>query len=177
MRSASDGARQRLRARAVAALGGCCRTCGFSDPRALHIDHVNGGGAEERRNGVSAAALYRRIIAGVSGYQLLCANCNMIKKHEQSEHVGRRVYERSIPTASRPNERWTPEQRAKQSERARRMYQERPEFRKRQGDQLRAYWQDPAFREQRRREASERMKRRWASGEVPNRPNTRKESE
>jgi hypothetical protein len=68
-------------------LGGCCVRCGYDiDQRALQIDHVHGGGTQERRRLKSTAALYRKVLADTEGnYQLLCANCNQIKKHEQQE--------------------------------------------------------------------------------------------
>ncbi len=37
--------------------------------------------------------------ADISRYQLLCANCNWIKKSENEEVVGRRTYKRKSPTA------------------------------------------------------------------------------
>lgn len=78
----------RVRADARAHLGGVCQRCGFSDDRALQIDHVHGGGRKERSSS-SAGMLYRRVIASVPGetYQLLCANCNWIKRHENQEWV------------------------------------------------------------------------------------------
>lgn len=65
-------------------LGHACARCGFSDLRALQIDHVNGDGAKERgRN----QAFYKRILADDGGrYQILCANCNWIKRHEEGTH-------------------------------------------------------------------------------------------
>ncbi len=75
---------KRLRLKAIEALGGKCK-CGFSDWRALQIDHINGGGNKERKN-IGWAKLYNKIIAGtIKGYQLLCANCNFIKRHENKE--------------------------------------------------------------------------------------------
>lgn len=75
------------RERAVATLGGRCIKCGFNDIRALHIDHKNGGGSRERgKNNLGWARLYKKIMQGGGrDYQLLCANCNMIKRHEEKE--------------------------------------------------------------------------------------------
>lgn len=72
-------------------LGCVCCHCGFSDKRALQIDHVNGGGtAEQRRNNYSAATLYRAVLKDTSNrYQVLCANCNWIKRSENKEHLRR----------------------------------------------------------------------------------------
>ena len=74
---------------AIRKLGGCCRRCGFSDPRALQFDHVEGKGCQELRKSVEEKgqrAYYLMIIADKTGkYQLLCANCNWIKKAENGE--------------------------------------------------------------------------------------------
>lgn len=78
----------RLREAAVAELGGVCVTCGWNDPRALHIDHIAGGGSKEKKSSKSKTRVYREVIAGVEGkYQLLCANHNTIKKYENGEGV------------------------------------------------------------------------------------------
>jgi hypothetical protein len=73
-------------------LGNHCVICGFNNPLALQIDHVNNNGAEERakyrttKNGKNQCSLkYYRVIReklkqGSKEYQLLCANCNAIKR-------------------------------------------------------------------------------------------------
>lgn len=85
-----------LRKRVVGALGGACKECGITDPRVLQIDHVDGGGTAERgKNNRNWPQIYQRIADGwTSGYQLLCANCNQIKRWEQRE-FGKR-----LPSAS-----------------------------------------------------------------------------
>jgi hypothetical protein len=66
-------------------LGGKCVKCGFSDTRALQIDHVNGGGTKERVKDSRIAE--KNVINGnTTDYQLLCANCNWIKRFENKEH-------------------------------------------------------------------------------------------
>lgn len=88
-----------LRARAVTYLGGRCALCAYdADPRALVLDHINGGGGAERRGGMTTRAPLNAIFAGSSDYQLLCANCNQTKQFENGERVGKRVYVRTIPT-------------------------------------------------------------------------------
>ena len=75
-----------LKAKAFTILGGKCSRCPVTDFRCLQIDHVNGGGYEERKR-ISIVRCYKKIIAGeIDGYQLLCANCNWIKRFENSEH-------------------------------------------------------------------------------------------
>lgn len=66
--------------------GNECAECGFNDYRALHIDHVNDNGAEERKSlgGQNFAGwqFYDWLIKqGLpEGYQTLCANHNSIKQ-------------------------------------------------------------------------------------------------
>lgn len=64
-----------------------CILCGFSDIRALQIDHINNNGAEERKSlgggqNFSGWRFYEYLIKQnyPTGYQTLCANCNMIKQ-------------------------------------------------------------------------------------------------
>lgn len=73
-------------------LGGKCKHCGFSDRRALQIDHVNGGGGQEIRTLGTGPKYYNHVLLSISmaenRYQLLCANCNWIKRFENNEHRG-----------------------------------------------------------------------------------------
>lgn len=59
-----------------------CARCGYSDTRALSIDHMSGGGEKHRREiGVgSGYHFYRWLIRNnyPSGYQVLCLNCQWI---------------------------------------------------------------------------------------------------
>lgn len=67
-------------------LGKKCVKCGYDkDIRALQVDHINGGGREHHKKH-SNYTFYKDVIAsnGV-GYQILCANCNIIKKFENNE--------------------------------------------------------------------------------------------
>jgi len=76
--------RRQLRQKAFDLLGRLCIRCGFSDERALQVDHINGGGTEEARR-LGPWKLAKRIIEHPEDYQILCANCNWIKRHEQNE--------------------------------------------------------------------------------------------
>ncbi len=73
-------------------LGNKCVKCGFSDRRALQIDHINGGGIKERGKGSSTKHFHLKVLRSVekkeSKYQLLCANCNWIKRFENREWGG-----------------------------------------------------------------------------------------
>lgn len=85
-----------LRKKIFAILGSKCIACGFDDERALQIDHVNGGGLKARRKLKGKGygdACYRHVLKSIrSGntreYQILCANCNWIKRHEKREAMG-----------------------------------------------------------------------------------------
>jgi len=60
---------------------------GFADERALQIDHRAGNGNAERRAvNNNAPAIYRRVLREPHRYQLLCANCNWIKRAENQEY-------------------------------------------------------------------------------------------
>jgi hypothetical protein len=77
-----------LRADVITKLGGKCVRCGFSDIRALQVDHVNGGGRQEI-NSTDTRTYLLRILENNSGkYQLLCANCNWIKRSENPNETG-----------------------------------------------------------------------------------------
>lgn len=68
--------------------GGVCKACGFDDWRALQIDHISGGGLKARKlhNGMTHPATYRKIIdQDKDAFQVLCANCNWIKRHANNE--------------------------------------------------------------------------------------------
>lgn len=82
-----------VRASAIEALGGKCCLCGFEDVRALQIDHINGGGSIERKErgyvGNFHMHVLKSFLSKENKYQLLCANCNWIKRSEQKEAVGR----------------------------------------------------------------------------------------
>ena len=66
-------------------LGGKCVRCGFSDWRALCFDHINGDGNKERTFKSSHTTLRRVLKGRIEGIQLLCYNCNQIKKIENNE--------------------------------------------------------------------------------------------
>ena len=72
-------------------LGNRCAQCGFADERALQVDHVKGGGCAFRKAFIcgSYARYYKHILkelkSGSKDYQILCANCNRIKMHENQE--------------------------------------------------------------------------------------------
>jgi hypothetical protein len=80
---------QKIRASVVEALGGVCDRCGFSDKRALQIDHINAGGSKERKERKYKGSFHSHVLKSFLNkekkYQLLCANCNWIKRFENNE--------------------------------------------------------------------------------------------
>jgi len=85
--------RRELRQRVFEKLGNKCVRCGFSDVRALQIDHVHGGGVKECGKIGSTIMLSRKVLADTEGnYQLLCANCNWIKRDENNERGGTKAW-------------------------------------------------------------------------------------
>ena len=75
--------------RLYAVLGGAaCRRCSFSDRRALQIDHVDGNGNSHRKEyPIGSTRFYRYVEEHPAEFQILCANCNWIKRSENREVV------------------------------------------------------------------------------------------
>ena len=82
---------QRIRERLFRLLGEKCVRCGFSDKRALQIDHINGDGHYDKHRCRASSVMHRRVCdsieRGEKRYQLLCANCNWIKRVERGEQT------------------------------------------------------------------------------------------
>ena len=81
------------RTQLIEILGNKCVRCGFSDIRALQLDHINGGGHKEcvkfgHRDAMISYYLKHR--EETYKLQVLCANCNWIKRHENNENRTRK---------------------------------------------------------------------------------------
>ena len=83
-REVGRGTRRRLRRKVLNLLGDQCGRCGFSDERALQIDHRDGGGRQEHAE-IGARGIMTACLRDPAPYQLLCANCNWIKRAENEE--------------------------------------------------------------------------------------------
>lgn len=71
----------------------CCAFCGYSNPVALSIDHVEGDGAKHRRELRAAHThLYQWLVNSnfPKGFQVLCMNCQYVKRHFRNETCGQR---------------------------------------------------------------------------------------
>jgi hypothetical protein len=65
-----------------------CIKCQFADIRALAVDHVNGGGKKHVKEIGGVGRFYRWLVEHnfPEGFQVLCMNCNMLKRWENGEH-------------------------------------------------------------------------------------------
>lgn len=70
-----------------------CNRCGFDDIRCLSVDHINGDGCIQRRDlsYSSGSKFYTWIIKNgfPDNLQILCMNCQFIKRNENNEHSKR----------------------------------------------------------------------------------------
>ena len=89
VRELENAASLRIKLAVFALFGSACCQCGFMDHRALQLDHINGALIKDRRAPYRAGtSLYRAILRGdaeASALQLLCANCNWIKRDTHNE--------------------------------------------------------------------------------------------
>ena len=84
---------EKCRQEIFAFFGASCVSCGFQDRRALELDHINGREPGEKRLVLSQKLRLVRSDPDLARtkFQVLCANCNMIKRAEKQEYkVGRR---------------------------------------------------------------------------------------
>ena len=143
--------RERKRREFLDTLGGECQRCGFSDWRALQIDHVNSNGHLERAENLGQSEYYRRILANPDDYMILCANCNWIKRYENGEAFsgdsGRRlVATERIPYS--PRQPFTDDHKANQSKAAQTRWQNpdaREAMAEAKKDGKRVYAEDGSF--------------------------------
>ena len=80
--------RSKARLAIINLLGAECVKCGFRDLRALQLDHINGGGNKDpkaRRSSAYYHNLLRNPKETFLKFQILCANCNWIKRYENQE--------------------------------------------------------------------------------------------
>jgi hypothetical protein len=65
-------------------LGSNCKGCGFNDKRALQIDHIFNDGGQQRKKFGGSLNEYKYYVKHIDEiplyFQILCANCNWIKR-------------------------------------------------------------------------------------------------
>lgn len=86
----SRKAKAKERERLYEIYGHVCAICGFSDKRALTLDHRLNNGSNERKL-LGERGVYRKAKASYAPeeYQILCMNCQFIKRVEyrrQNQH-------------------------------------------------------------------------------------------
>lgn len=75
-------------------LGGQCVRCGVDDKRVLQLDHVNGDDRTFKPGSWAEKEEYQQhILANPNEYQVLCANCHVLKTREGNEYNKRRRIE------------------------------------------------------------------------------------
>lgn len=82
--------RRKRRLEVIEKFGSKCMICGFDDWRGLQIDHKESDGHEERKKGLRGESFLVMLLETSmkelnKRYQLLCANCNQIKKYINNE--------------------------------------------------------------------------------------------
>ena len=64
----------------------CCQKCSFKDIRVLQFDHIKDDGYKRRKapknNSLEMWEYYKNPEKALGVFQILCANCNWIKKAE-----------------------------------------------------------------------------------------------
>ena len=64
-----------------------CKCCGEKNQVFLDIDHIKGGGGEERRKIKGVEKYYKRILRNLKSYRILCKNCNWaMHKYKNCPH-------------------------------------------------------------------------------------------
>lgn len=87
--------------------GAVCKSCGYTDMRALQFDHIDGSGRVDRKKyGGQPTKVWARIKREQHLFQVLCANCNSIKRHEERENYWDHYVEK-VEIGSLPNFRET----------------------------------------------------------------------
>lgn len=100
LRTGGNSAKSRMgrKLKALDLLGGKCVVCGYKNPLALCFDHINGDGylsSKSARSG-SVPLILRLGDNAKYSFQILCCNCNMIKKLKNGEYgIGRKNFHKS----------------------------------------------------------------------------------
>ena len=139
-----------LRTQVYDKLGHVCCRCGFDDKRALQIDHVFGGGNQEHSKIKNNCAFLRKVLEDLNGeYQILCANCNWIKRYERTEVVKNyKLSEEGRKNISEARSSWVPTDDQRQRMVSSHIGQQLTESQlERRGKAIAESWKDPNIRQ------------------------------
>lgn len=83
----SREAKKRQRKKIFDLYGHKCNLCGFTDKRALTLDHIKNNGSEERRE-LGERGVYSRALEKYrpNEYRILCMNCQFIERHKNGKY-------------------------------------------------------------------------------------------
>lgn len=101
-RNRSQKFRQKLRRQVIERLGAKCAnpyclwinqdlTLGCKEFFCLQVDHVKADGLKDRMRFTHRTGFYRAILKNPDGYQLLCANCNWLKRYANEEYGAAKI--------------------------------------------------------------------------------------
>jgi len=80
-REQTKASKERLRVKLFDMYGHKCSLCGFTDKRALTLDHIKNNGAEERESLGARGPWYRAVKKyRPEEYRILCMNCQFIER-------------------------------------------------------------------------------------------------
>jgi hypothetical protein len=94
---------QEARKNLILAMGNKCKHCGYNeDYRCIHLDHIDGGGNKDRKQyGCLSISKYTKMINDYSlreKFQLLCVNCNWVKRYTNDETTRKNKIEKQFKT-------------------------------------------------------------------------------
>jgi len=82
-RKQSRQAKSKLKSKIFDMYGYSCVKCGFSNIKALTLDHINNDGAIDRKKHGERGVYLRALIPeNKKEFQILCMNCQFIKRYE-----------------------------------------------------------------------------------------------
>lgn len=87
----------------------CCKKCGYTDIRALSIDHINGGGNQQNNKIKNNIYKWLKDNNYPKGFQVLCMNCQWVKRSENKECKGSRIGKKQPSLMEKFGKRFKPD--------------------------------------------------------------------